>query len=258
MCHQLEDKSIFLIFEAQNMSGRPPVQPNLMYSGEIKSFNEVLLSHLKISWDQLVVDARAQTQSFALKTGAKLFWTFRHQKKKWGIKSQMWKVEQRGEKTPEIVLEWEMVQYCYWCLSVSICLSRYYILDFKFYWKNLHFTRRTKLQSNRLVLFLNFFNTLQGLVFWMGRRIGLLTSQPDQLPKMGRGPSSLETCFLSTLMASKPGWWGEKGRQDLSEQNVIDFLLVPLLEREREGGQTEMISRQSCDCLPLFTLNLPP
>ena len=55
------------------MSGRPPVQPNLMYSGEIKSFNEVLLSHLKISWDQLVVDARAQTQSFALKTGAKLF-----------------------------------------------------------------------------------------------------------------------------------------------------------------------------------------
>ena len=73
MCHQLEDKSIFLIFEAQNMSGRPPVQPNLMYSGEIKSFNEVLLSHLKISWDQLVVDARAQTQSFALKTGAKLF-----------------------------------------------------------------------------------------------------------------------------------------------------------------------------------------
>ena len=145
------------------------------------------------------------------------------------------------------------------CLSVSICLSRYYILVSKFYWKNLHFTRRTKFAKQYIDPFFEiFFNTLQGLVFWMGRRIGLLTSQPDQLPKMGRGPSSLETCFLSTLMASKPGWWGEKGRQDLSEQNVIDFLLVPLLEREREGGQTEMISRQSCDCLPLFTLNLPP
>ena len=170
------------------MSGRPPVQPNLMYSGEIKSFNEVLLSHLKISWDQLVVDARAQTQSFALKTGAKLFWTFRHQKKKWGIKSQMWKVEQRGEKTPEIVLEWEMVQYCYWCLSVSICLSRYYILDFKFYWKNLHFTRRTKLQSNRLVLFLNFLILCRDLFSGWGDVLDYLQVSPTNSQKWGGAP----------------------------------------------------------------------
>ena len=105
-------------------------------------------------------------------------------------------------------------------------------------------------------------------------------------PKNGGGtllPSSLGTCFLSTLMAGKPGGWGEKGRQDLWDRSKIKRILEAKSEEfqskscsytvfqlflvEMTDGlsfvptltekQIEMISRQSCDCLPLFALNLP-